>query len=465
MNKKWLLMSLWSATCTLATSSLLGFNGHGFNDLTQIYQWDSGKHSSVFSRDSARSIGFPPEALQGDNSQSIAQGFDTRHRDGACADVITAVQFGFADIVDSYNSYQCREGRGSLPATPVSTAGLTVTIGIWPGTVAAGNQRRTNAIYLQDYTIQPASFLGTEPSSADPASDIGITSNFQIACEASYSCPDCCLAALEQPGWGFNPCGPCVQDVEEQGCTGITGAGCIFPGNGSNIRPPVAPYVAQCEGCTGCTGCTGCIPCVGCQGCTACACSDGVCPFPPTNGVCLLEQQDHIRRPEAPCQHTGQDGRNPFSEYGTAFTTVVLDQAVKVTGEFWVGVLVPIPSNVTLQGPNDDVSTSVLGISVVDFDAPQPQPNGIDLSGLLRFDGTCCLENNVDIAVTPANPDALHPIANGYTPIPSTFFTAGNFGNKEDEFFAIRAIPKNSQWWTLNDIPRAQGCHSKKHKN
>ena len=391
--------------------------------------------------------------------------------------LITAVQFGFCDIVESFNSFQCREGRGEFPATPVSTAGITVIIGIWPGTVPAGQQRLNNAIYTQEYTIQPEDFAGSidsSPSSADPASDIGITSNFQTACE-NYAC--CCIAEIETGGdWDFNPCGECFQNVIENPECDL----CAFQGNGTNIRPLVAPYIDTCGGCTGCTGCTGCVGCIGenclegdlfspncaCQGCTSCACG-GTCPFPPTNGTCILAQQDHIRRPEAPCQHTGQDNRNPFSEYGTAFTTIVLDRAVRVEGEFWVGILIPIPliSNDDLQQPNDDISTSIIGVSVVDFNAPQPQPNGIDLRGLLRFDGTCCLQNNVDIPVNPVtNPDALHPIANGFTPIPSEFITFGNFGNKEDEFYSIRAIPKNSQWWTL-DIQKAHSCGKAKHKN
>ena len=108
----------------------------------------------------------------------------------------------------------------------------------------------------------------------------------------------------------------------------------------------------------------------------------------------------------------------------------------------------PIPL-LPLANQNDDISSGVIGVSVVDFCDPQPQPNGIDLDDIDRFDGTCCLQNNVEIAVNPVtNPQAQHPIAVKFIGLlPPDFLTGGAFGSREDEFYSIRAIPQTSPWW------------------
>lgn len=433
MKNRRLFLGLWGVACMLSSQALFAINGHGFNELTGIYQWDSGRHSSVDGPSTNNAEGITRGTLIGNNAASYTNIFDTNHR-GLDKDTIVAVQVGFVDIVDSFNSYQCR--GGNLSITSIPTAGRTVTIGIWPASVGAKNQKRNNAIYLQDYVIQPEDLFNPlkAPSSADSTSDIGITSNYKSLCPSYYEGCFCFDSEIE-PSLFCKATGPECQDCN-----------CVFEGNGSNIRPSVATIYSECTGATGVTG----------------SC-DTIHPYNSDINA-LLNREDHIRRPEAPAQNTGAcalaggvgctgatdpfdiDGpvdlrrRNPFSEYQTIFTTINLDQAVEVTGEFYVGILVNIPEW-PLESPVDDLSMSVIGTSVIDYAEPQPQPNGINISNILRSDNSCCLENNQEI-VSPL----YNPIANGFLNGGEAFLP-GQFAGLEDEVFSIRAIPQNTLWW------------------
>ena len=311
MKNRWLILGLWGVACLLSTQSLSAFGGKGFNILTGIYQWDSGRHSSVDGPSTDKADGVGELATQGINAQSFANGFDTRHR-GLTTDRIVAVQFGFTDFVDSFNSFKCRDNITGV--VPLSSVGLEVIIAIWPGSVPAGEQRLDNAIYTQTYVIQPEDVFGTEPTTVDATSDLGITSNFVNECpryndlinygsfsdcncprggrnglpgttagiapEAAFckTCPitvdfDCeCPVAPTPPGpTCICEYGECEVECGPTGATSATPCLCALEGNGSNIRPLVARFSNRC---TINNGTKGQIP-----SCSLCLC-DGDCEDP-----------------------------------------------------------------------------------------------------------------------------------------------------------------------------------------
>lgn len=187
----------------LSAGSLFGLAGHGFNDITNVYQWDSGQHHSVIGA-STFINGIPPEdqlfpgpQLSGNNAQSVCNIFDTRHNHGKSKDLIAAVEFGFVDIQQYWWSLEAIFGNDVLTTTALSSVGKLVTIGIWDSSVGPNEQRRDNAIYLQDYVIQPE--------------DVGIYDNFKSPCP-----PYIALSTY--------PLSPCT-------------SGFYYSGNGSNIRP------------------------------------------------------------------------------------------------------------------------------------------------------------------------------------------------------------------------------------
>lgn len=137
-------------------------------------------------------------------------------------------------------------------------------------------------------------------------------------------------------------------------------------------------------------------------------------------------QGNHTRR-ERPYNIQDHFNGNPFSEYGTLFTTIVLDHEVEVSNEFYVGVIVESPEDP--NSPNDDVNSVSIGMSVVNLAAKQG--NGIHYQDL-------GLTNNTAIQVPN-----IHPIANGYRAIPEAFISPGSVSKHEDEFYSIRAIPKS----------------------
>lgn len=141
---------------------------------------------------------------------------------------------------------------------------------------------------------------------------------------------------------------------------------------------------------------------------------------------------NHTRR-EPPFDIQDHFNGNPFSEYGTLFTTIVLDREVEVSNEFYVGVIVESPEDP--NSPNDDVNSVAIGINVVNLSAKQG--NGIHYQDL-------GLTNNK--AIEAPN---IHPVANGYIAIPHTFLSPCSVNIHEDEFYSIRAIPRSyfKRWY------------------